>query len=405
MSIFFPKKYFPRTLIQPSNVKIARNTLLIFTAFYLQILAAIQGTLVCFVLHPIRRSGAGTALAMSLMERSKSNGCDLALPPDNIIFGQSEIMQALQELVEQMAATQLPVLIYGETGTGKEVLADYIHRHSLRRDGPLVKISCAAIPASLLEAELFGYEQGAFTGAFATKPGLVEQADTGTLLLDHIAELDFTIQSKLLQLLQDGTFSRIGGLQELRIDTRVICIASRDLRDETASGRFRLDLFHRINGASFRVPELRERSEDIPSIAGYLIAMFNEIFGVETWPLSPAICRRLQQYRWPGNIRELENVLRRYVILGSPESIAEDITRRSLAFPPTELPTHFNLPLKARTQQLVREVETQAILRVLHLNNWNRRKSAEMLNISYRALLYKIRSAGIGEYCPPKRAN
>ena len=181
-------------------------------------------------------------------------------------------------MVEQMAGVQLPVLIYGETGTGKEVLANYIHRHSPRRNGPFVKISCAAIPASLLEAELFGYEEGAFTGAYSTKPGLVEQADAGTLLLDHIAELDVTIQAKLLQLLQDGTFTRIGGEHELKIDTRVICIASRNLREETANGRFRLDLFHRINGASFRVPELRERSEDIPSIAGYLVALFNEMF-------------------------------------------------------------------------------------------------------------------------------
>ena len=298
---------------------------------------------------------------MSLMEKTRSNGCDLTVPPDDILFGHSEIMRALQPTVEQVAAVQLPVLIYGETGTGKEVLANYVHCRSLRKNGPLVKISCAAIPASLLEAELFGYEEGAFTGAYSTKPGLVEEANAGTLLLDHIAELDITIQAKLLQLLQDGTFTRVGGDHEIRIDTRVICIASRNLRDETANGRFRLDLFHRINGASFRVPQLRERSEDIPLIAGYLIALFNETFGADAWPLSPALCRRLQQYRWPGNIRELENVLRRYVVLGSPESIAEDITRRSFAFPATELPMHRGLPLKARTQQLVREVETQAI--------------------------------------------
>ncbi len=216
------------------------------------------------MLQPARRFGVRTFLAMSVMEKTKSNGCALTVPPDDIIFGHSEIMRNLQQAVEQIAAVQLPVLIYGETGTGKEVLANYIHRHSRRENGPFVKISCAAIPASLLEAELFGYEEGAFTGAYSTKPGLVEQADTGTLLLDHIAELDVTIQAKLLQLLQDGTFTRIGGERELKIDTRIICIASRSLQEETANGRFRLDLFHRINGASFRVPELRERSEDIP---------------------------------------------------------------------------------------------------------------------------------------------
>src|SRR3974390_2081656 len=259
-------------------------------------------------------------------------------------------MRALQKTVEPIAGVELPVLIYGETGTGKEVLAHYIHRHSLRNNGPLVKISCAAIPASLLEAELFGYEEGAFTGAHSTKPGLVEQANTGTLLLDQIAELDVTIQAKLLQLLQDGSFTRIGGQQEIKIDTRIICIANRNLRDDIAQGRFRLDLFHRISGASFRIPELRERPEDIPAIAGYLIGLFNQTFGTDAWPLSPAMYRRLQQYRWPGNVRELENVLRRYVVMGSPEAIAEDLARRSLAFPPTELPVHRSLPLKVRTQ-------------------------------------------------------
>ena len=340
---------------------------------------------------------------MSPIETANLGHSQLTIPPDDIIFGQSQVMGAVRQMTQQMAGIQLPVLIYGETGTGKEVLANHIHLHSPRKHEPLVKISCAAIPASLLEAELFGYEQGSFTSAYSTKPGLVELADGGTLLLDNVAELDVTTQAKLLQLLQDGTFTRIGGERELQIDTRVICITHRNLRDEIAQGRFRLDLFHRINGASLRVPELRERAEDIPAIANYLVDLFNKTFDTRAGPLSPAVCRRLQQYRWPGNIRELENVLRRYVVVGNKESIAEDLARRSLAFPPTELPAHRGLPLRARTQQLVREVETQAILRVLYLNNWNRRKSAKMLSISYRALLYKIRSAGIGEYCPTRR--
>jgi two-component system, NtrC family, response regulator AtoC len=340
---------------------------------------------------------------MSPVKTANLDNCRVALPPDEVIFGLSEVMHTVEQMVRQTAAVDIPVLIHGETGTGKEVLAHYIHRRSPRKNGPFVKISCAAIPASLLEAELFGYEQGAFTGAYSAKPGLVEMAHTGTLLLDHIAELDVTIQAKLLQLLQDGTFSRIGGQDERKIDARIVCITNRNLRDEVTQRRFRADLFHRINGASLRVPELRERAEDIPSIANYLIELFNETFGTGAWPLSPLMSRRLQQYRWPGNIRELENVLRRYVVLGSPEAIAEDIARRSFAFPPTELPIHRGLPLKTRTRRLVREVEVQAILRVLQLNNWNRRKAARMLSISYRALLYKIRSAGIGEYCPTKR--
>ncbi|MGC2108224.1 MAG: sigma-54 dependent transcriptional regulator [Candidatus Korobacteraceae bacterium] len=342
---------------------------------------------------------------MNLRDTIKSNGSSVALPPDDIIFGRSEVMLGLRPLVEQIARVHLPVLIYGETGTGKEVLAGFIHGHSARRDRPLVKISCAAIPATLLEAEMFGYEEGAFTGAYSTKPGLAEQADTGTLILDHLSELDVTIQAKLLQLLQDGTFSRVGGQEELRIDARVICITTRDPQDEIAEGKLRLDLFHRINTSSIRVPELKERPEDISLIAEYLIQLFNATFGTNAPPLSPGIHRVLQQYRWPGNIRELENLIRRYVVLGYPQTIAEDIARRSATFPAAQLSSHQSLSFRARTEQLVREVETQAILRVLHLNNWNRRKTAQMLNISYRALLYKIRSAGLGDYSPSKRAS
>ena len=329
--------------------------------------------------------------------------CRLALPPDEVIFGSSEVMHAVRRTVQETSRIDLPVVVYGETGTGKEVLANYVHQRSIRQNGPFIKISCAAIPPSLLEAELFGYEQGAFTGAYSTKPGLVERADGGTLLLDHIAELDVSIQAKLLQLLQDGTFTRVGGRQERKIDIRVICITNRDLKEDVALKRVRLDLFHRVNGASIRLPELRERAEDIPAIAHYLVELFNGTFHTRTWPLSPTMTHRLQQYRWPGNIRELENVLRRYVVLGSPESIAEDIARRSFGLPPTELPMHRGLPLKTRTKRLVREVETQHILRILQLNSWNRRKAARMLSISYRALLYKMRSAGLGEYCPSKR--
>ena len=341
---------------------------------------------------------------MSLADVTKSKGNGIVLPPDDIIFGQSEVMRGLRPMVEQIARVELPVLIFGETGTGKEVLAGFIHSRSPRRDGPLVKISCAAIPGTLLEAEMFGYEEGAFTGAYSAKPGLVELADSGTLVLDHLSELDITIQAKLLQLLQDGTFSRVGGQEELRIDTRLICITTRNPQQDIAEGRLRLDLYHRINTSSIRMPELRERVDDVPAIAEHLIHLFNATFGTNAAPLSPALHRALRQHRWPGNIRELENVIRRYVVLGYQHTIIEEIARRSAASPPPQqLGAAQSLSFRARTERLVREVETQAILRVLHLNNWNRRKTAQMLNISYRALLYKIRSAGLGDYSPGKR--
>ena len=336
------------------------------------------------------------------MDNGSSKAWDRALPPDEVIFGHSAAMRQLRLPLEQIAGSDLPVLIYGETGTGKEVLASFIHHHSPRRTGPCTKISCAAIPASLLEAELFGYEQGAFTGAYSTKPGMVELADHGTLILDHISEIDVSIQAKLLQLLQNGTFSRIGGEKELSIDIRLICIMTHNPQDELAEGKLRLGLFHRINAASFRVPELWERPEDIAVIADYLVHFFNGTFGTKAQPLSPRVHRLLRQYSWPGNIRELENVIRRYVILGYTDTIAEEIARRSRLDSPDHLAWRDTLSFKAKTDKLVREAETQAILRVLYLNNWNRRKTAEMLSISYRALLYKIRNAGLDEYSPSK---
>jgi len=327
------------------------------------------------------------------------------LPPEDIIFGRSRVMRELRPMVEQIAQADVPVLIYGATGTGKEVMAGFIHRRSRRCDGPNVKISCGAIPTPLLESELFGCEEGAYTGAYYKRRGLVELAHTGSLLLDNISDLDISVQAKLLQLLQSGTFMRIGGEEELKVDVRAICITTRDPADDVAEGKLRQDLYHRINTTSFRVPNLCERGDDIAIIADYLIKSFNAMFGTQAAPLPAEAYRLLRRYYWPGNIRELENVIRRYVVLGKAEPIAQEIARRALTFTPPQRPGTENLSFKSRTEQLVREAEAQVILRVLHLNNWNRRKTAEALNISYRALLYKIRNAGLRDYATPRAAD
>jgi two-component system response regulator AtoC len=310
-----------------------------------------------------------------------------SIPPPSIIFGRSSVMSRLRDVVDPIALVPIPVFIHGATGTGKEVLANYIHQRSPMRDGPFVKVSCAAIPGSLLEA------------------GLIELAHSGTLLLDDISELDITLQAKLLQFLQDGTFTRIGAQAERRISTRIICIANRSLQSDLEQGTFREDLFHRISGAIAPLPPLRERLEDLPGIMEYLLLQFAESFHVRPLPLSPAIIRRLRHYRWPGNIRELENVLRRYSLLGTPEALLEGLKLRSEALPVIEFPLHPNSPLKVRTQQLVRQAEAEAILHVLQEHDWNRTKSAQSLNISLRALLYKMRSAGISAYAPYKGDN
>lgn len=328
-----------------------------------------------------------------------------AIPPDHVIFGQSSVMNRVRKIVDPIALVPIPVLISGATGTGKEVIANYIHRRSPWSEGPFVKISCAAIPGSLLEAELFGFEQSAFTGAVATTPGLVELAQGGTLLLDNIAELDMALQPKLLQFLQTGTFSRIGGRQELTVKTRVICTASRSLETEIEQGTFREDLFHRISGATVAMPRLHDREDDVLIIAEYLLAHFAVQFQLRVRSLSTALSRRLRHHSWPGNIWELENVLRRYSILGTSNSIGEILVRRPYSHSVVDLPLSSNAPLKVRAQRMVQEAETRVILQVLQQHDWNRTKSAQSLNISLRALLYKMRIAGISGHRMYKEQN
>jgi two-component system, NtrC family, response regulator AtoC len=321
------------------------------------------------------------------------------LPPDSIIFGQSEPMQVVRERVAKVAGTNVPVLIRGESGTGKEVLAKLVHSRSPWGDGPFVKVSCPAIPGTLLESELFGYERGAFTGAFGTKPGRVELADRGTLFLDEIAELDSSLQAKLLQLLQDGQFCRIGAQQDKRVDVRVVCATSRELEREIKAGSFRQDLFYRINVVTVHLAPLRTRSVDIPALVDYFLDCYSQKYDIPARPLSAGTLQMMQEYNWPGNVRELENLIKRYVILGSEDAITSDLLMRDGSRPVGEMVGQGPFSLKVATRQAVRELERTIILKMLRENHWNRKQTARSLKISYRALLYKIKEAGL----PPKR--
>ncbi len=321
------------------------------------------------------------------------------LPPESIIFGQSEAMQVVHERVEKVACANVPVLIRGESGTGKEVLARLVHSRSPWGDGPFVKVSCPAIPGTLLESELFGYERGAFTGAFGTKPGRVELANRGTLFLDEIAELDPSLQAKLLQLLQDGQFCRIGAQEDKRVDVRIVCATNRELEREIKAGSFRQDLFYRINVVTLQLAPLRERSADIPALVDYFLDYYRQKYNVSARPLSAGALRMMQEYNWPGNVRELENLIKRYVILGSEEAVTSDLLAREESRSVEEMVGHGPFSLKVATRQAVRELERTIILKMLRKNNWNRKQTARSLKISYRALLYKIKEAGL----PPKR--
>jgi len=319
------------------------------------------------------------------------------LPPETVIFGQSAAMVALRQKVEKVAATDVPVLIQRDSGTGKEVLARHIHARSLWSSGPFVKVNCAAIPGTLLESELFGYQKGAFTGAYVSKPGRVEMANRGTLFLDEIAELDSTLQAKLLQVLQDGQFCRIGDSEEKRVEARVICATNRHLEQAIASGNFRPDLFYRINVINLHMPRLRERREDISLLAEYFLDHFQQRFQRNAPPFSRDVLQLFQNRDWPGNIRELENRVARYVILGSEEAFGNETFERRATPVSIEVGEDGTIPLKRLAKQAIREMERHLILKVLQANHWNRRRAAEVLRISYRALIYKIREAGLSQ--------
>jgi len=317
------------------------------------------------------------------------------IPPDAVVFGRSECMQELRQRLDKVAGANVPVLIQGESGTGKDIIARMIHLLSPWKSGPFVKVNCPAIPGTLLESELFGYEKGAFTGAFGMKPGRVELAHRGTLFLDEISELDLGLQSKLLQLLQDGQFCRIGAQEDKKVEVRVVCATNRHLEQEIESGTFRQDLFYRINVVNLYLPPLRERRGDIEDLVMYFLDYYNRKYNCRARALSPELMALLQKYHWPGNIRELENLVKRYVILGNEEVISSDlVTREQEMFNPD---INFDGPisLKKLTRQAVRELERKVILKVLQANHWNRKQAARALSISYRALLYKIRDAGL----------
>ncbi len=317
------------------------------------------------------------------------------IPPESIVFGKSEAMQALRARMDKVASANVPVLIHGESGTGKDIIARLIHSRSPWKTGPYVKVNCPAIPGTLLESELFGYEKGAFTGAYGTKPGRVEMAHRGTLFLDEISELDLALQSKLLQLLQDGQFCRIGAQEDKKVEVRIVCATNRILENEIENGTFRQDLFYRINVVNLALPALRERRNDIEDLTIYFLDYYNRKYNCRAKALSPELMAVLQKYHWPGNIRELENLVKRYVILGSEEVISSDLVTREQEYFNPELNLDGPISLKKLTRQATRELERKVILKVLQANHWNRKQAARALSISYRALLYKIRDAGL----------
>jgi two-component system response regulator AtoC len=312
-------------------------------------------------------------------------------------------MHPVRELITKVASTNTTVLLRGESGVGKEIVARAIHKASPRATRQFLKVNCAALPGELLESELFGHEKGAFTGAYRQKPGKFEAADGGTLLLDEIGEMPLRLQAKLLHVLQDGEFSRVGGEKVIGTDVRLIASTNRDLEVAMRAHQFREDLYYRLNVIEIRIPPLRERREEVPLLIEHFRRRFNAQY-VRNVEIPPDTLRLLVEYHWPGNIRELENAVKRMVVLGSARPVHQEILgslhRDSRATAPLAPSASGGNPevligLKDIARHAAREAERVAIKEVLDRVHWNRAKAARLLRISYKALLYKIVQCGL----------
>jgi two-component system response regulator AtoC len=314
-------------------------------------------------------------------------------------------MKRVRTLLDQVAPVNVTVLIQGESGVGKEVVARALHDASPRSKRAFVKVNCAALPEDLLESELFGYERGAFTGAVSSKPGKFQVADQGTIFLDEIGEMSPGLQAKLLQVLQDGTFARLGGNREIQVDVRVVCATHRPLVQMVAAGTFREDLYHRLNVVDIQIPPLRERREEIPQLVETFLGRFALKYGKIPAPPSPALMRALERYPFPGNIRELENMMKRVIVFGSERPVLDELLadRQRVRPGPSRLAgvidalaeSAGDVPLKEVARLASLEAERELIESTLDRTDWNRRKASALLGVSYKTLLQKIRECGL----------
>ena len=348
-----------------------------------------------------------------------------------LLFSLSDRMSKVQAIVDQVANTDITVLITGESGTGKELVAKSLHKISDRVNEPFIKVNCAALPRELLESELFGFERGAFTGAHRRKYGRFEMAQNGTIFLDEISEMHQDLQSKLLHVLQEKQFFRIGGEKDVKVNCRILTATNKNLERMVEENRFRRDLFYRINVVNIVVPPLRERKEDVPLLVEYFLTRYSEMYNRERVKISPRLTDMFLNYSWPGNVRELENNIKRFVILGNEGQLIAEFVRkkengaytaylddrdemvrpqspraaannhRPLNWNSKEIEDGIPLPDKGTLKEVSkiaqRKAEKEMIGRVLQQTRWNRRKAAEVLDISYKALLYKIKECGLNQ--------
>ena len=318
---------------------------------------------------------------------------------------QSDAMQRILEVIVQISDTDVTVLLHGESGVGKEVVSRRIHAESDRAKRPFVKVNCAALPEELLESELFGYEVGAFTGANFRKAGRFELADKGTMFLDEIGEMSPGLQGKLLQVLQDNEFTRLGGNREVKVDVRVVCATNRPLLEMVSQKTFREDLYFRLNVVNIEVPPLRERRDEIPALMNCFLRRSAVRYGKPFQPLSPELQALFQSYPFPGNVREFENMIKRIVVLENESVVIDELMRKGsderggesvLRALMSEIEeTAGEVPLREVGRRVAKQAERDTIERALERTSWNRKQAAKLLNVSYKTLLQKIRDCGL----------
>jgi two-component system response regulator AtoC len=359
----------------------------------------------------------------------------------SMLFGNSDKMSEVCDLIERVSDTDVTVLIRGESGTGKELVAHALHERSLRKGKPFVKVNCAALPTELLESELFGFEKGAFTGAIQQKPGKFEFANHGTMFLDEIGDISYPLQAKLLQVLQDGEFARLGGKADVQVDVRLLAATNCDLETAVASGQFREDLYFRLNVVTITLPPLRERREEIPILTEHFLRKHAVQYNKPVMSISHELAHQFLAYDWPGNVRQLENLIKRMVVLGTEAGIAKELLQPPMSpvlrplssatprgvvakpsspvLPPpaaavvdlTAVSAHpigvaepaaacagalaGGVSLKDIARTAARDAERELILRMLTRTRWNRKEAAQNLGVSYKALLYKIKENGL----------
>jgi len=349
-----------------------------------------------FISKPLDVAALRKLIAATLKLGENTNVENTIQLPQIKLLGQSQKMEQLRELIERVARSQAPVHIYGESGTGKELVAHLIHEAGARRDGPFVPVNCGAIPTELMEGELFGHKKGSFTGAVADKQGLIQSAEGGTLFLDEIADLPLHMQVKLLRVIQEKSVRPVGESREVPVDVRILTATHKNLAALVAEGKFREDLFYRVNVIEVRVPPLRERLEDIPELASSILARLSKQVGRGPLSITDSAVRILSEHPFPGNVRELENVLERAATLCSGGTIdAADLHLRQRPSNTTELATPTAVSPGENLGDALEDIERDAIVRALEQTRYNKTKAAALLGMTFRSLRYRIKKLGI----------